>query len=49
MDYVKRFAIAGIMGVCVSLLFLGGRNIQAEMIEIDQLEIEMAKVEEIIS
>lgn len=25
-DYIKRLLIACIMGVCVSLLFLGGKN-----------------------
>jgi murein DD-endopeptidase MepM/ murein hydrolase activator NlpD len=29
-DYVRRFLIAGIMAVCVALLFLGVKNVQAE-------------------
>lgn len=28
-DYIKRFVIACIMGLCVSLLFLGGKNVHA--------------------
>ena len=30
-DYIKRLLIACIMGACVSLLFLGGKNVQASM------------------
>ena len=29
-DYVRRFLIAGIMALCVALLFLGVKNVQAE-------------------
>lgn len=29
-DYLRRFLIAGIMAVCVALLFLGVKNVQAE-------------------
>lgn len=29
-DYLVRFLIAGIMAVCISLLFLGGRQVNAE-------------------
>ncbi|WP_042457985.1 peptidoglycan DD-metalloendopeptidase family protein [Neobacillus dielmonensis] len=32
-DYVKRFLIAILMAVCVSLLFLGGRHSQAAVLE----------------
>ncbi|MFE8695613.1 hypothetical protein ACFYKT_04470 [Cytobacillus sp. FJAT-53684] len=35
MDYIKRFIIAAIMVACVSLLFLGGKNTQAGMIELN--------------
>lgn len=31
-DYIKRFLIAGILAVCVSLLFIGGRHSQASML-----------------
>ncbi len=31
-DYIKRLLIACIMGACVSLLFLGGKNVQASMV-----------------
>ncbi|XJZ26081.1 peptidoglycan DD-metalloendopeptidase family protein [Bacillota bacterium Lsc_1132] len=31
-DYIKRFLIAGVMALCVSLLFLGGRHSQASML-----------------
>lgn len=30
LDYIKRFIIACIMGLCVSLLFLGGNMEQTE-------------------
>ncbi|MBP3039694.1 peptidoglycan DD-metalloendopeptidase family protein [Bacillaceae bacterium Marseille-Q3522] len=30
-DYIKRFTIAGIMALCVSLLFLGGKHSQANV------------------
>lgn len=32
-DYIKRFLIAGIMALCVSLLFLGGKHSQASMLD----------------
>ena len=31
-DYIKRLIIAGIMALCISLLFLGGKHSQAEEI-----------------
>lgn len=31
-DYIKRFLIAGIMALCISLLFLGGKNAKAESV-----------------
>lgn len=31
-DYIKRFLIAAIMALCVSLLFLGGKHSQASML-----------------
>ncbi|CEG27693.1 peptidoglycan DD-metalloendopeptidase family protein [Bacillus sp. B-jedd] len=34
-DYLFRFLIAGIMGVCISLLFLGGRQVNAEPLKPD--------------
>ena len=30
-DYIRRLLIACIMGACVSLLFLGGKNVQANV------------------
>jgi murein DD-endopeptidase MepM/ murein hydrolase activator NlpD len=30
-DYIKRFLIAGLMALCVTLLFLGGKHSQASM------------------
>ncbi|UII54681.1 peptidoglycan DD-metalloendopeptidase family protein [Cytobacillus spongiae] len=36
-DYIKRFLIAGIMALCVSLLFLGGKHSQAAMLNIEEL------------
>ncbi|WP_254119168.1 hypothetical protein [Bacillus sp. FJAT-29790] len=35
-DYIMRFIIAGIMALCVSLLFLGGKNGQASFNEIER-------------
>ncbi|MDQ0271122.1 peptidoglycan DD-metalloendopeptidase family protein [Cytobacillus purgationiresistens] len=29
-DYIRRFLIAGVMAICVSLLFLGGKSAKAE-------------------
>jgi hypothetical protein len=31
LDYFKRFLIAIIMGLCVSLLFLGGKHFETSM------------------
>lgn len=31
-DYIKRFLIAGLMALCVSLLFLGGKHSKASML-----------------
>lgn len=36
-DYIKRLLIAGLMALCVSLLFLGGKHSQAEMLDIPEL------------
>lgn len=36
-DYIKRLLIAGLMALCIGLLFLGGKNSQAEMLEISKL------------
>jgi LysM repeat protein len=36
-DYIKRLLIAGLMALCVSLLFLGGKHSQAEMLEIPEM------------
>jgi LysM repeat protein len=36
-DYIKRLLIAGIMALCISLLFLGGKHSQAEMLDITKL------------
>lgn len=36
LDYIKRFLIAGIMAVCVGLLFWGGKHSQASMIHSDK-------------
>jgi LysM repeat protein len=36
-DYIKRLLIAGIMALCISLLFLGGKHSQAEMLNIPEL------------
>jgi len=36
-DYLKRLLIAGLMALCVSLLFLGGKHSQAEMLDIPEL------------
>lgn len=36
-DYIKRLLIAGLMALCVSLLFLGGKHSQAEMLENPEL------------
>ncbi|MBB6444740.1 peptidoglycan DD-metalloendopeptidase family protein [Bacillus benzoevorans] len=36
-DYLRRFLIAGIMAVCVGLLFLGVKNVQAESPPIHEL------------
>ncbi|WP_235822806.1 hypothetical protein [Cytobacillus massiliigabonensis] len=33
MDYIKRFIIAIIMVLCVSLLFIGGKNTRAQTAE----------------
>ena len=30
-DYIRRLLIACIMGACVSLLFLGGKMVQADL------------------
>ncbi|PLR84587.1 hypothetical protein CVD25_05150 [Bacillus canaveralius] len=35
-DYIKRFLIAGIMALCVSLLFLGGKHSQAASLNISE-------------
>ncbi|PLR76350.1 hypothetical protein CU633_15395 [Bacillus sp. V3-13] len=35
-DYIKRFLIAGIMALCVSLLFLGGKHSQAESLNVSE-------------
>ncbi len=36
-DYIKRLLIAGLMALCISLLFLGGKHSQAEMLNIPEL------------
>ncbi|RSD26456.1 M23 family metallopeptidase [Mesobacillus subterraneus] len=36
-DYIKRLLIAGLMALCISLLFLGGKHSQAEMLDIEEL------------
>lgn len=36
-DYLKRLLIAGLMALCISLLFLGGKHSQAEMLDITEL------------
>jgi murein DD-endopeptidase MepM/ murein hydrolase activator NlpD len=36
-DYIKRLLIAGLMALCISLLFLGGKHSQAEMLDIADL------------
>jgi LysM repeat protein len=36
-DYIKRLLIAGLMALCISLLFLGGKHSQAEMLDIPEL------------
>nr|WP_295971751.1 peptidoglycan DD-metalloendopeptidase family protein [uncultured Bacillus sp.] len=36
-DYLRRFLIAGIMAVCVGLLFLGVKNVQAETIPLQDI------------
>ncbi|CAM3985753.1 peptidoglycan DD-metalloendopeptidase family protein [Mesobacillus thioparans] len=36
-DYLKRLLIAGLMALCISLLFLGGKHSQAEMLNIPEL------------
>ncbi|MBT2642098.1 peptidoglycan DD-metalloendopeptidase family protein [Bacillus sp. ISL-41] len=36
-DYIKRLLIAGIMALCISLLFLGGKHSQAEMLDLTEL------------
>ncbi len=39
-DYIKRLLIAGIMALCISLLFLGGKHSQAEMLDITELTLD---------
>lgn len=36
-DYIRRLIIAGIMALCISLLFLGGRHSQAEALSIEEI------------
>ncbi|MCM3665332.1 peptidoglycan DD-metalloendopeptidase family protein [Mesobacillus subterraneus] len=36
-DYIKRLLIVGLMALCISLLFLGGKHSQAEMLDIADL------------
>ncbi len=36
-DYIKRLLIAGLMALCISLLFIGGKQTQAEMLDIPEL------------
>lgn len=36
-DYIKRLLIVGLMALCISLLFLGGKHSQAEMLDITEL------------
>lgn len=36
-DYIKRLLIAGLMALCISLLFLGGKHSEAEMLDIPEL------------
>lgn len=36
-DYIRRLIIAGIMALCISLLFLGGRHSQAETLSIEEI------------
>ncbi|KIY21267.1 MULTISPECIES: M23 family metallopeptidase [Mesobacillus] len=36
-DYLKRLLIAGLMGLCISLLFLGGKHTKAETLDIPEL------------
>ncbi|MGG1399541.1 peptidoglycan DD-metalloendopeptidase family protein [Bacillus salipaludis] len=40
LDYVKRFLIAAILAVCVSLLFLGGRHTEASMLKANEVKID---------
>ncbi|WP_102263446.1 M23 family metallopeptidase [Mesobacillus jeotgali] len=39
-DYIKRLLIAGLMALCISLLFLGGKHSQAEMLDIKELTLD---------
>jgi murein DD-endopeptidase MepM/ murein hydrolase activator NlpD len=36
-DYIKRLLIAGLMALCVSLLFIGGKHSKAEMLDIPEV------------
>lgn len=36
-DYIRRLIIAGIMALCISLLFLGGRHTRAETLSIEEM------------
>ena len=36
-DYIKRLLIVGLIALCVSLLFLGGKHSKAEMLEIPEV------------
>lgn len=36
-DYIRRLIIAGIMALCIGLLFLGGRHSQAETLSIEEI------------
>lgn len=37
LDFLRRLLIAGIVALCVSLLFLGGKQSKAEMLEVEEL------------
>lgn len=40
-DYIKRFIIAIIMVLCVSLLFLGGKTVGAHTTESKDISVEL--------
>ncbi|OIK15536.1 peptidase M23 [Bacillus sp. MUM 116] len=40
LDYLKRFLIAAILALCVSLLFLGGRHTEASMLKASEAKVD---------